>query len=151
MFAVFDVMCSVNKDKSWMFTSPAWREDFPPDAYHFVLCGVDRIVGNFINAGSGNLLPRLVHLNLGSCHRSLLCEGSALKARQYYACQAVLAMRRNGLVRRMVLPLSPVTLARCDATQGFVRQPYRMRCISSPHLLSMVEVAPSSSGIGIYS
>jgi hypothetical protein len=145
MFAVFDVMCSVNKDKSWMFTSSAWREDFPPGAYHFVLCGVRRIVGNFINAGSGNFLSRLVHLNLGSCHRGLLCEGSVLKARQYYACQAVLAMRR------MVLPLSPVTLARCDATQGFVRQPYRMRCISSPHLLSMVEVAPSSSGIGIYS
>jgi hypothetical protein len=33
MFAVFDVMCSVNKDKSWMFTSSAWREDFLPDAY----------------------------------------------------------------------------------------------------------------------
>jgi hypothetical protein len=32
--------------------------------------------------------------------------------------------------------------ARCDVTQGFVRQPYSMRCISSPRLLSMVEVAP---------
>jgi hypothetical protein len=31
-----------------------------------------------------------------------------------------------------------------------VRQPYSMRRISSPNLLSMVEAAPSSSGIGIY-
>jgi hypothetical protein len=76
MFAVFDVMRGMNKDKSWMFAHFARREDFLPDAYDFVLVGVRRIVGNFVNAGGGNLISRLVHLSPCPSHRRLPCEES---------------------------------------------------------------------------
>ena len=75
MFAIFDVMCSVNKDESWVIARFARRENFLPDTYDFVLFGVRRTVGNLINARSGNLISRLIRLSPDPYHPRLLCEG----------------------------------------------------------------------------
>ena len=69
VFAIFDVVCSVNEEKSRIFADFAAREDFLSDTYDFVLFGVRRIVGNSINARSGNFISRLIRLRLylGQC------------------------------------------------------------------------------------
>lgn len=74
MLAIFDVMCSVNKDESWVIARFARREDFLPNAYDFVLFGVRRVVGNLINARGGNLISRLVRMSPQLSHPRLLCE-----------------------------------------------------------------------------
>jgi hypothetical protein len=74
IFVAFNVMCSVNKDESWMFAHSARRENLLPDAYNFVLFGVRRIVRNFVNARSGDLISRLAPEPLSSPWQSPLRE-----------------------------------------------------------------------------
>ncbi len=95
IFAIFDVVRGVDKDKSRIFADSTGRKDFLPDTYDFVLFGVRRIVANSINARSGNFISRLIRLRLYLDQRRLLWRGIRIESDHATPRDILLSIRAN--------------------------------------------------------
>ena len=63
MFVRADMLRRPQENKAWMITGPARRKRLVKHAGHFVLLSVGGVVNHLVNAGMGNLLPRLEYIS----------------------------------------------------------------------------------------